>query len=444
METGQALTLRPALKRRHVAAVTLGNALEFYDFLTYSFFAIAIGHALFPGAGSDLSLALSLALFFVGFLARPVGAVVIGLYADRAGRRPAMLMSFLLMGVSIVAMALIPPYSAIGIAAPILAICVRLTQGFSLGGEIGSNSAFLLEASVPERRGYSVAWQGASQNAALVVAGIVGIVLTSYMPPELLDAWGWRIAFLIGAVTVPFGLWLRSHLPETLHTTEEQSPAFADAAGPAGRFDLLVRHWRIMTLVLVALGMAAIANYINIYAVTYAQDTLHLSQRVGFIAETANNLIGIAAGLFGAWLSDRIGRWPVNVGTNLALLLTAWPLFAWMVAARSDMAFIVSMSLLGITSNFSFGSLLATLGESLPKSIRVTGFATVYSLAIAVLGGSTQFVVNRLIHLTGDPMAPAWYMTGSALIGQIALMMIRESAPVRLRNVSAFAAMPAE
>jgi MFS family permease len=199
-----------------------------------------------------------------------------------------------------------------------------------------------------------------------------------------------------------------------------------------------------MVLGLVAIGMATIANYIIVYAVTYAQDSLHLSARAGFIAETANNLIGIPAGLLGAWLSDRHGRWPVNVGTNLALLATAWPLFAWMVAAHSDTALIVSMTILGITANFSFGSLLATLGESLPKSIRVTGLATVYSLAIGLLGGSTQFVVNGLIHLTGNPMAPAWYMTGSALIGQIALMLIPESAPVRLKQASAFAVAPAE
>jgi MFS family permease len=317
-------------------------------------------------------------------------------------------------------------------------------QGFSLGGEIGSNSAFLLEAAAPENRGFNVAWQGASQNAALLVASLVGIALTSFMPPALLDAWGWRIAFLLGAVTLPFGLWLRSHLPETLHTQEISSPVLAHDAVPSTRLALAARHWRIMILGLVALGMATIANYIIVYAVTYAQDSLHLSARAGFIAETANNLIGIPAGLLGAWLSDRHGRWPVNVGTNLALLATAWPLFAWMVGAHSDTALIVSMTILGITANFSFGSLLATLGESVPKSIRVTGLATVYSLAIGVLGGSTQFVVNGLIHLTGNPMAPAWYMTGSALIGQIALMLIPESAPVRQRPVSAFAAAPAE
>jgi MFS transporter, MHS family, citrate/tricarballylate:H+ symporter len=190
MDAAQASQRQPALKRWHIAAVTLGNALAFYDFLTYSFFAIQIGHALFPSAGTSGSLALSLALFFVGFLARPVGAVVIGLYADRAGRRPAMLLSFLLIGVSIAAMALIPPYSAIGIAAPALAIIARLVQGFSLGGEIGSNTAFLLEAAPPETRGLTAAWQGASQNAALLAASIVGIALTSLMPPTMPGAGG--------------------------------------------------------------------------------------------------------------------------------------------------------------------------------------------------------------------------------------------------------------
>ncbi len=443
MHAGQASQGQPALKRRHIAAATLGNALEFYDFLTYSFFAIQIGHAFFPGQSGYGSLMLSLATFGAGFAARPVGAVVIGLYADRVGRRPAMLLSFLLIGVSIVAMALIPPYSAIGIAAPVLAVLARVVQGFSLGGEIGSNTAFLLESSAPENRGFSVAWQGASQCAALLAASLVGIALTSFMPPALLDAWGWRIAFLLGAVTVPFGLWLRSHLPETLHAAEPQLAVLAHVGASASRLGLAARHWRIMTLGLVVLGMSTIANYINVYAVTYAQDSLHLSPRAGFIAETVNNLIAIPAGLFGAWLSDRIGRWPVNVGTNLVLLATAWPLFAWMVAARSDTALIVSMTVLGVTANFSFGSFLATLAEALPKSIRVTGLATVYSVAIAALGGSTQFVVTWLIHLTGNPMAPAWYITGSAVIGQIALMLIPETAPVRLRRASSFASAPA-
>ncbi len=438
----EAGTGRPALARRHIAAVTLGNALEFYDFLTYSFFAIQIGHAFFPASTAYGSLMASLATFGAGFATRPLGAFVIGLYGDRVGRKPAMLLSFLLMGISIVTMALIPSYAAIGIAAPILAILARMAQGFSLGGEIGSNTAFLLEAAAPEHRGLTVSWQGASQCAALVLASFAGLALTALMPPALIDAYGWRIAFLLGAVTVPFGLWLRTHLPETLHAAEPPpaSPV-RDAAPSPTRLRLAARHWHIMVLGLVALGAATIANYVSIYGVTYAQDTLHLSARVGFIAESCNTLIGIPAVLLGGWLSDRYGRWPVNVGNNLALIVLTWPMFAWMVAARSGTALIVGMTIMGIVNNLSFGSFCAMLGESLPKSIRVSSFGTVYSLAIGLLGGSTQFVVTGLIHVTGSAMAPAWYTLGAAAIGQVALILMPESAP-RYRQAG-LAAVPA-
>src|SRR5580704_14363363 len=206
--------------RRHVVAVIAGNALEFYDFITYAFFSIQIGHAFFPSQSAYGSLMLSLATFGAGFLTRPIGAFVIGNFADRAGRRPAMMLCFILMGCSIVGMAVIPPYTLIGIAAPILAVIARMTQGFSLGGEIGSNTAYLSEAAPPRRRGFIVSWQGACQNIAQVAGGLVGIAVNHWLPAAAVDAYGWRIAFLIGAITVPFGLWLRSSLPETLHAKE--------------------------------------------------------------------------------------------------------------------------------------------------------------------------------------------------------------------------------
>ena len=174
------------LLRRHIAAVTLGNALEFYDFLTFSFFAIQIGHAFFPSNSAYGSLMGSLATFGAGFATRPLGAIVIGRYADRVGRKPAMLLSFVLIGASIFGMALIPPYAAIGLAAPVLAVIARMLQGFSLGGEIGSNTAFLLEAAPPQTRGLIVSWQGASQMIAILVGSLVGVLLSSLLPANLL------------------------------------------------------------------------------------------------------------------------------------------------------------------------------------------------------------------------------------------------------------------
>jgi MFS family permease len=429
---------RAVFRRRHIAAVTLGNALEFYDFLTFSFFAIQIGHAFFPSNSAYGSLMGSLATFGAGFAMRPLGAIVIGRYADRVGRKPAMLLSFVLIGASIFGMALIPSYAAIGLAAPVLAVISRMLQGFSLGGEIGSNTSYLLEAAPPAERGAIVGWQGASQMIAILVGSLVGVLLSTLLPPDPLETYGWRIAFALGGLAVPFGFWLRTSLPETLHTPEVGTPA-TPAGLPA--ITLARRYWRIMALGVTVLGMGSIASYIQMYAVTYAQNTLHLSERVGFLAETANAAIGIPAMLLGGWLSDRVGRWPLNNGANLLLLISIYPLFAWVVRTPSAAALITVMIVFGFISNITFTSVCTALGESLPKVIRCSCFGLVYSVAIAACGGSTQFVVTWLIHVSGSAMAPAYYLIAATAVAQIAMMLIPESAPRRTEPLAPAAAM---
>jgi len=419
---------KKVLKGHHIAAATIGNALEFYDFLTYAFFSIQIGHAFFPAQSAYGSLMLSLATFGAGFVTRPIGAFVIGNYSDRTGRRPAMMLCFVLIGCAIVGMALIPTYAQIGIAAPILAVLARMIQGFSLGGEIGSNTAFLLEAAPLEKRGLIVAWQSASQNLALIAGGLVGTLLTTLLPAAALEAYGWRIAFLLGAAAVPFGLWMRTNLPETLHAPE---PVPAPLVSQQSRSRQAYTHRRVLALGLVVLASGTIASYIFTYLVTYAQATLHLPARAGFIAEVGGNVVAIPAALFGGWLSDRFGRWPVNVWSNLIFLSMIYPAFAWINATRSEFALIVGMTVLNGLSNLMWGSFYAALAESLPKSIRGSGFGIVYSVSIAAFGGTTQLVATWLIHVTGSAMAPAWYLIGAAALGQIALMLMAESAPAR-------------
>ena len=294
---------RADLPWRQVLAVAMGNALEFYDFLTFSFFAIQIGHAFFPARQMAHGLLYSLATFGVGFITRPLGGVVIGSYGDRAGRRAAMMLSFALMGVAILGLALTPSYARIGIGAPILLLAFRLVQGFALGGEVGPSTAFLLEVAPPHRRGLYVSFQSASQGLAILAAGIVGYVLSSAVSPVALDAWGWRVAFLIGAAVIPVGLYLRRRLPETLHRPDG-GPVSAVAVRVPARF---------VALSLMVLAAMTIATYVRGYMTTYAQDSLKLAAGIAFGATIINGLCGVLVCPLSGLISDRIGRKPVTL-----------------------------------------------------------------------------------------------------------------------------------
>jgi len=416
------------LKRRYIVAATAGNALEFYDFITYAFFAIQIGHTFFPSKSAFASLMLSLATFGAGFVTRPLGGIIIGAYSDRVGRRPAMMLSFTMMGVAIVGLALIPSYAQIGIAAPILAILARMVQGFSLGGEVGPTTAYLMEAAPLHRRGLMVAWQGASQGISATVGGTVGVVLASVMSAGALDAYGWRIAFLLGAVTVPFGLWVRRSLPETLFHAETH----AATSVAATRLGAARESSRIIVLGLIILAYGTIGTYITDYMTTYAQNTLHMPASTAFWVTVVSNLTGLFAVLYGGWLSDRIGRKPVMIWSNLATLIITYPIFLWVVEAHSAFALLTGMGFFGFVGSIPFGPFYVGLAESLPKQIRGSTFATIYAVSIAAFGGTCQLIVTWLIHVTGDPLAPAWYLLFATVIGQVAIWMMPETAPVKI------------
>jgi len=415
-----------------VVAATLGNALEFYDFLTYVFFSIQIGHAFFPSHSAYASLMLSLATFGAGFVTRPLGAIVIGAYSDRAGRRPAMMLSMSLMGAAILGMALIPTYRTIGAAAPLLAVLARMVQGFSFGGEVGPTTAYLLEAAPLNRRGLVVSWQGASQGLAGLAASLIGVGLTNVLAPSALDAYGWRIAFLIGAVTLPFALWIRRNLPETLHTPEPAAPA----SRATTRLGLAGEHRRIIGLTLTAAAAGSVGTYVFFYLTTFAQNTLHIPARAAFLAQAAGSLAGVISVLVGGWLSDKVGRRPVMIWPNLLYLILLIPVFDWIIASRSAFALIVGAASLHFVSQMTNGAFYAAVTESLPKPIRGGAFAIAYALALTIFGGTTQLVVTWLIHTTGNPMAPAWYVVGATCIGQIAFLLIRESAPAKAAQIA--------
>jgi MHS family citrate/tricarballylate:H+ symporter-like MFS transporter len=413
-------TTPTALPIRHVIAVALGNAIEFYDFVTYAFFAAQIGRAFFPSDTPGTSLLASLATFGAGFLTRPLGALVLGRLGDRVGRKPAMITSFTLIGIGVAGLPLIPPYASIGIAAPILAISFRLIQGFALGGEVGPSTAFLMEAAPPLRRGLYVSLQATSADVAVMAAGVVGVGLASVLDPAALNSWGWRVALLAGAIIIPFGLVLRRTLGETLQ--------------PQDRHDVptIRSYFRVAAAGLALLASGTTTSYLLNYMTTYANSTLGMPARIAFGATAVVGLSGVICDPLGGWLSDKVGRKRVMIIPWLCLALAVFPCFTLLERERSSFALYVACAVLACASTLSASASLIAVNESLPHRVRSGAFGIIYALSISIFGGSAQFIVAWLTRLTGNPLAPAWYMIGGVIVGLIAQSVMPESAPIKV------------
>ena len=405
-----------------LGAVVAGNALEFYDFLTFSFFAVQIGQVFFPGKDTTSSLLFTLATFGVGFATRPLGGVVIGTLGDTWGRKPAMLFSFGLMGASVVGLALTPSYALIGWYAPLLAVLFRLLQGFALGGEVGPTTAFLLEVAPPHRRGFYVSIQNATQYLATLSAGLVGLILASILSPQALTDFGWRIALLIGAAVVPFALVIRRRLPETLHEVRARS----------GRNKVGGLLW-VGVLGLCMLASATIGTYTMNYMTTFANRTLGFPAAWSFAATIAVGAAAMTGALLAGFISDKVGRKPVMIGASLALLGLVVPCFTIMVHYHSLAVLLAGTGVMALFVGMCAAGAVISMAESLPVNLRAGSLGIVYALSIASFGGTAQFIVTWLIDVTGSPLAPAWYMTGAVGLGLVAMLMMRESAPIRKR-----------
>ncbi|WP_353226860.1 MFS transporter [Novosphingobium sp.] len=419
----------PRQLRRAVGAVALGNALEVYDFIIFGFMAVQIGNAFFPSQSAYASLMGSLATFAVGFIGRPLGAHWLGRHADRHGRKPALLLTMVLMGIGLAGVSLTPGYAQIGVAAPVIVVFARLLQGVAMGGEIGISTSYLIELAGEAERGRVTSMQATSQGISNVAATLIGVVISLSIGPEALGAWGWRVALGLGLLILPLTLVMRHSLPETHGPTM----VVRHDHGKAGATELMSANspLRAMILGAILIGAGTIGQYCTIYTATFAQATLHLSSTVGLAASLAGATGQLFGAIGGGWTCDRFGRKPAMVAPFVVGLFLPVPLFAWIIAAPGLTSLAFSTFAISLSTGLVYPAVYVTIAEALPKAQRAHRFAMVYALPVTVFGGSTQLLLTWLLHVTGTPMAVAWLRTAIVLISLLAMAQLRESHPSR-------------
>jgi MFS family permease len=407
-----------------VVRVASGNFLEMYDFMVFGYYAAAIGRAFFPTIDPFAGLMLSLMTFGAGFLMRPIGAVVLGAYTDRHGRRKGLILSLSLMSVGILTLALCPDYRTIGLLAPILVVLGRLVQGFSAGVELGNVSVYLAEIAPDGRKGFYVSWQSASQQVAVVTAAGIGAVLAAWLTPRQMGEFGWRIPLLVGCVIAPFLFLLRRSLAET--------DAFKARAAPPSLERIwrgLIGHWRAVLIGMALATMTTVSFYmITAYTPTFggllklpAGQTLLVTACVG-----VSNLFWLP--VMGA-VSDRLGRRPVLIACTLAALATAYPLMAWLSADPGfGRMLTVELWLSFVYASYN-GAMVVFLTEIIPEEVRASGFSLSYSLATAIFGGFTPAISTWLIHITGNHAMPGAWLSAAAAAGLTAALVARPEQP---------------
>jgi MFS family permease len=418
----QATAERPGVPVKVVAAAVAGNALEFFDFVTYAFFAVYIAEAFFPAKDELVSLLVTVGVFGVGFVFRPLGGVIISAYADRAGRKPAMLLTIIMITVGTAGLALTPSYASIGMAAPVIVIVCRMIQGLALGGEVGPASVFLIEIAPPSRRGFYSSWQLASQGMSGILAGGLGTALSLVLDKQAMAAWGWRVPFVLGLLLIPVALFLRRSMPETRTENPDQPPHSA-----GGMTSQLLGHSRLLVLGMLLIVGGTVATYVANYLTTYAITTLHFSASVSLSATLVAGCSTFVFSLLGGWLADRHGRRVVMIVPRILLTLLVWPAFLLLAAHPEPLTlYVTAITLTALTALSSTASLVA-IPELLPAAIRATGLGVVYAVGVSLFGGTTQFVITWLLGVTKDPVSPAWYVVATSLITLGAMLAMPES-----------------
>jgi len=402
-----------------VIRVTSGNFLEMFDFFLFGFYATYISKAFFPSNNEAASLMLTLMTFGAGFLMRPLGAVFLGAYVDRVGRRMGLIVTLSIMASGTILIAFVPGYATIGFMAPVLVLIGRLLQGFSAGVELGGVSVYLSEMATQGNKGFYVAWQSGSQQVAIMVAAILGYLLNQALAPEAISAWGWRIPFFIGCMIIPFLFYIR----RTLQETEEFARRTHRPTVPQ-IFASVAQNWRIVLIGMTLVVMTTVSFYtITVYTPTFGKTVLKLSDTdallVTFCVGLSNFIILPLAGA----LSDRIGRRPVLLTFSALTALTAYPVLVWLVGNASFGSMLMVLLWLSFLYAGYNGAMVVALTELVPASVRASGFSLAYALATALFGGFTPAISTWLIAETGNRAAPGMWMAFAGAMGLAATLV---------------------
>lgn len=413
-----------------ILATTLGNGLEFFDLVLYAFFATYIAKAYFPASDPLVSMMTSFMIFGMGYLARPIGALVIGHYADKKGRKPAMTLTFLLMGLSTMVIGITPSYQSIGIAAPIVITLARLVQGFSAGGELGASTTLLVEYAKPHNRGFYGGWQVSSQGAGNLFAAMTLVILVNMMSSESVQDWGWRIPFLLGIIIAPIGLYIRSKLEETAtHTLQ----ATAEKAAKIPLIEVITTYYKAtLSGILLTIGGTIPHMIIMFYLPNYAISILKLDTGYSMLIGAIGGLITLVGGpLAGMW-SDKIGRCPLIAGSRLAITLLIYPAFYLLSSYPSVHLMFAIMIVLSTINIIGASPSITILPEIYPRHVRTTGLSLVYSVAVGIFGGFSLSIATYLIKITGNAAAPAFYVIAGCSLSLFAFIFIKETSKERL------------
>ncbi len=403
-----------------VLRVTSGNFMEMFDFFLFGFYASYISKAFFPSGDEFASLMLTFMTFGAGFLMRPLGAIILGAYVDRVGRRQGLIVTLALMALGTMLIAFVPGYATIGLLAPALVLIGRLLQGFSAGVELGGVSVYLAEMATPGRKGFYVSWQSASQQVAIIVAAAIGYGLNIWLTKDQVGDWGWRVPFFIGCMIVPVLFVIRRSLQETEEfLARKRKPNLSEI------FRSMLENWKLVIAGMMLVSMTTVSFYlITVYTPTFGKNVLKLSTESALIVTFCvgiSNFIWLP--VMGA-LSDRIGRRPLLLVFTVLTILTAYPAMTWLVGdATFGKMLVVELWLSFLYASYN-GAMVVALTEVMPVDVRTAGFSLAYSLATAVFGGFTPAIATGLIEITHDKAAPGLWMSFAAVCGLIATLVL--------------------